>query len=75
MDLKVSEIMIKNPIRAEAPSNRSKVLKLLVQRNITGVPVVKEGTRKYVGFVSRQDIFSKPDVEQLALIVNKKHHG
>jgi CBS domain-containing protein len=65
--------MIKDPIMAEAPGSRSKVLKLLVQNNITGVPVVKEGTKRYVGFVSRQDIFSKPDVEQLALIVNKKH--
>ncbi len=73
MEVKVSELMTKDPIRAEAPGNRSKVLKLLVQHNITGVPVVKEGTRKYVGFVSRQDIFSKPGVEQLALIVNKEH--
>ena len=71
--MKVSEIMIKKPIKAEAPGSRSKVLKLLVQHNITGVPVVKEGTDKYVGFVSRQDIFLKPDVEQLALIVNKEH--
>ncbi|UCE39654.1 MAG: CBS domain-containing protein [Thermoplasmata archaeon] len=65
--------MTKKPIMAEAPGSRSKVLKLLVQHNITGVPVVKEGTTKYVGFVSRQDIFAKPDVEQLALIVNKDH--
>lgn len=71
--MKVSEIMTKKPIHVEAPGNRSTVLKLLVQHNITGVPVVKEGTMKYVGFVTRQDIFSKPDIEQLALIVNKKH--
>ncbi|UCE75408.1 MAG: CBS domain-containing protein [Methanomassiliicoccales archaeon] len=71
--MKVSEVMTKNPIKAEAPGSRSKVLRLLVQHNITGVPVVKEGTKRYVGFVSRQDIFSKPDVEQLALIVNKEH--
>ena len=71
--MKVSEIMTKNPVMAEAPGSRSNVLKQLVQHNITGVPVIKEGTNRYVGFVSRQDIFSKPDVEQLALIVNKKH--
>lgn len=71
--MRVSEVMIKKPVTVEAPSNRSKVLRLLVQHNITGVPVVKEGTNKYVGFVSRQDIFAKPDVEQLALIVDKKH--
>ncbi len=65
--------MTKKPVMAEAPGSRSKVLKLLVQHNITGVPVVREGTARYVGFVSRQDIFAKPDVEQLALIVNKDH--
>lgn len=71
--MKVSDVMTKKPIKAEAPSSRSKVLRLLVQNNVTGVPVVKEGTNKYVGFVSRQDIFAKPGAEQLALIVNKKH--
>lgn len=71
--MKISEVMTKKIIKAEAPSSRSKVLKLLVQHNVTGVPVVKEGTKSYVGFVSRQDIFAKPDVEQLALIVNKDH--
>lgn len=73
MDVKVTDIMITDPVRVEAPGNRSTVLKLLVQNNITGVPVVKEGTTRYVGFVTRQDLFTKADVEQLALIVNKKH--
>jgi CBS domain-containing protein len=73
VDVKVNDIMITDPVRVEAPGNRSTVLKLLVQNNITGVPVVKEGTTKYVGFVTRQDLFIKADVEQLALIVNKKH--
>ncbi len=71
--MNVIDVMTKNPIKAEAPSSRTRVLKLLVKHNITGVPVVKEGTSRYVGFVSRQDIFAKSDVEQLALIVNKDH--
>ena len=71
--MKVTDIMTKKLVKAEAPSSRTKVLKLLVKHNVTGVPVVKEGTMSYVGFVSRQDIFAKPDVEQLALIVNKDH--
>jgi CBS domain-containing protein len=73
MHLKVTEMMVKKPVIAKAPGNRSTVLKLLVKNNKTGVPVVKEGTSKYLGFISRQDIFAKPDSEQLALIVNKKH--
>lgn len=71
--MRVSDIMIKEPVKAEAPGNRSSVIKLLVRHNLTGVPVVKEGSMKYVGFVTRQDIFAKPDIEQLALVANKKH--
>ncbi len=60
--MKVTDIMITDPVLVEAPGNRSTVLKLLVQNNLTGVPVVKEGTTKYVGFVTRQDLFTKADV-------------
>ena len=28
---------------------------------------------KFVVFVTSQDIFAKPDIEQLALVANKKH--
>jgi len=68
--VKVKEVMTENPIVAELPGTRTEVLKKLVKNNITGMPVVKDdGT--LAGFVTRQDIFSKPDEEQLALVIRR----
>ncbi|MDH4123519.1 MAG: CBS domain-containing protein [Thermoplasmata archaeon] len=69
----VSEVMTEKMIVAEVPGTRTDVLKLLVKRNITGVPVIKHGEKTLVGFVTRKDIFAKPDEEQLALIMRRDY--
>ena len=67
----VSEVMTEKPIVAEVPGTRTDILKLLVRENITGVPVVKHSDQSLVGFVTRQDIFSRPEEEQLALLIRR----
>lgn len=69
--MKVKEIMTENPIVAELPGTRTEVLKKLVKNNVTGLPVVKADDGTLVGFVTRQDIFAKPEEEQLALVMNR----
>jgi CBS domain-containing protein len=69
--MKVKEIMTENPIVAELPGTRTEVLKKLVKNNITGLPVVKSEDGTLAGFVTRQDIFSKPEEEQLALVIRR----
>lgn len=69
--MKVKEVMTENPIVAELPGTRTEVLKRLVKNNITGLPVVKSEDGTLAGFVTRQDIFSKPDEEQLALVMKR----
>jgi len=69
--MKVKEIMTENPIVAELPGTRTEVLKKLVKNNVTGLPVVKADDGTLVGFVTRQDIFSKPEEEQLALVIKR----
>ena len=69
--MKVKEVMTENPIVAELPGTRTEVLKRLVKNNITGLPVVKGDDGTLAGFVTRQDIFSKPDEEQLALVMRR----
>jgi CBS domain-containing protein len=69
--MKVKEIMTENPIVAELPGTRTEVLKKLVKNNITGLPVVKADDGSLAGFVTRQDIFSKPEEEQLALVIRR----
>ncbi len=72
--MKVKEIMTENPIVAELPGTRTEVLKRLVKSNITGMPVIKSDDGSLAGFVTRQDIFAKPDEEQLALVMKRDVH-
>ncbi|MGQ9587537.1 MAG: CBS domain-containing protein [Thermoplasmata archaeon] len=69
--MKVKEVMTENPIVAELPGTRTEVLKKLVKNNITGMPVIKSDDGTLAGFVTRQDIFAKPDEEQLALVMRR----
>jgi CBS domain-containing protein len=69
--MKVKEVMTENPIVAELPGTRTEVLKKLVKNNLTGLPVVKSDDGTLAGFVTRQDIFSKPEEEQLALVIRR----
>jgi CBS domain-containing protein len=71
--MQIKDHMIKNPIKAELPGSREEVLRQMVKNKMTGLPVVKRDTNQLVGFIRRQDIFSKPDEMQLAILVNKMH--
>ena len=70
--MKLKDIMVKNTVCVKLPGNRTDLLKLLVKNNLTGVPVVDDDG-KLDGFVTRQDIYVKPDEEQLALLMRKDH--
>ncbi len=71
--MKVKEIMTENPITAELPGTRTEVLKTLVKNNITGMPVIKTSDGTLAGFVTRQDIFGRPEEEQLALVMRRDY--
>ena len=68
--LKVKDIMNPDVIYAEVPGSREQVFDKLKEKRISGMPVVKKGTKKLVGIITREDIFKHPDENQLALIMN-----
>ncbi|MBS7251982.1 MAG: CBS domain-containing protein, partial [Candidatus Freyarchaeota archaeon] len=68
----VSEIMNENVIYAEVPGNREQVLKKLIEKKVSGLPVVKKGTRILVGIITREDLLKHHDEEQIALIMSTK---
>lgn len=70
--MKIKDLMSKKVICARLPGNRTEVLRLLVTENKTGVPVIKEDNT-LAGFVTRQDIYAKPDEEQLALVMRSDY--
>ncbi|MFO7618453.1 MAG: CBS domain-containing protein [Thermoplasmata archaeon] len=70
--MKLKDIMVKEVVCAELPGNRTDIIKLMVKNNKTGIPIVKDdGT--LVGFITRQDIYAKPEEEQLALAMRKDY--
>jgi CBS domain-containing protein len=70
--MKIERIMTRKPIYAVVPGKRENVLALMVKHKKTGLPVVrKDGT--LVGLVARKHLFSKPEEEQLAMLVRKDH--
>ena len=67
-EVRVADLMTRNPVTAALPGTRTDVLKALVKHKLTGLPVVrKDGP--LAGFVARKHIFAKPDEEQLAMIM------
>ncbi len=71
--MKVKEIMTKKPIVARLPASRDDVVALLVKNKKTGLPVVKDSTGEYIGFLNRQMLFSRPETEQLAVLVDRDY--
>lgn len=69
--LKVKDVMVRDVVYAEIPESRDGVLKLMSKYGKAGFPVVKKGTRRLVGIVTRSDLINKPDEEQLALLMTR----
>jgi CBS domain-containing protein len=72
--MKVKEVMSKELIVGYVPGTRKDALKILAKHNVSGMPVLKKGTKEVVGVVTRSDIFRNPDEEQLALIMTSNPH-
>ena len=69
----VGDVMTSNPIVAQVPGSRQEVLKIMVQHNLTGLPVVRRTDGSLAGMITRQDIFDRPEEEQAAMIMQREH--
>jgi CBS domain-containing protein len=67
----IKDVMTHNPIVAQVPGSRNEVLRMMVKHNLTGLPVVKRNDGSLAGLITRQDIFEKPDEDQLAMLMNR----
>ncbi|TFG54665.1 MAG: CBS domain-containing protein [Methanomassiliicoccus sp.] len=69
----VGDVMTSNPIVAQVPGSRQEVLKIMVQHNLTGLPVVRRTDGSLAGMITRQDIFEHSDEDQAAMIMQRDH--
>ncbi|KZX11182.1 CBS domain-containing protein [Methanobrevibacter curvatus] len=67
----IKDIMTEKIAYVSVPGNRDKALELMISENVSGLPVVKEGTKTLIGIVTRSDLIQNPDEEQLALIMSR----
>ena len=67
----VKEIMTTDVVTITVPGKRKTALEEMRKHNLSGIPVLKEGTKKIVGFVSLEDLMQHPDEDQLALIMDR----
>lgn len=65
------DIMSKKIHYVKVPGNRAQALEIMRKKNVSGLPVVKEGSDKLVGIITRSDIIENPDEEQIALIMTR----
>lgn len=65
------EVMTTDVITITVPGKRKTALEVMRKHNLSGLPVLKEGTKKIVGFVSLENLIQHPDEDQLALIMNR----
>lgn len=76
MPTSVASIMTTEPITQVVPSPVREVVRILIMNNVTGIPL-HDKTDKYVGIVSRKDVFRHSSETQLAMIMRKQksvHH-
>ena len=67
---KVKDVMTTDLIMAEVPGGRDQVLRTFGKYEISGMPVVKAGTKKLAGIITRNDLFRNSEEEQLAMVMN-----
>jgi CBS domain-containing protein len=65
----IEDIMVRDVACATLPGSRDEVLKILKNKHISGVPVLKDS--KIVGIVTRTNLLQNPEEEQLALLMTR----
>ena len=65
----VKDCMQSDVVYVSVPGTRDDVLQIMAEKQISGVPVVKKGTKTLVGIVTRTDLLKKADENQLAMLM------
>jgi CBS domain-containing protein len=68
--MKVEDVMTRDVVFVEVPGSRDTALKIMKDKGITSLPVVKN--HMLVGIVTRGDIFRNPEEDQIALLMTRQ---
>jgi len=65
----VKDVMVKDVAYVTVPGSRDEVLKVLKERWLSGVPVVKDGS--VVGMITRADLLRNVEEDQIAMLMSR----
>jgi len=65
----VKDVMVKDVAYVAVPGSRDEVLKVLKERWLSGVPVVKDGA--VVGMITRADLLRNLEEDQIAMLMSR----
>ncbi|WP_449463584.1 CBS domain-containing protein [Tardisphaera miroshnichenkoae] len=68
----VKDVMNGNPVYVEVPSNRRTVLSVLLKNEVSSAPVIRRGKNTLAGIISINELMSKSETDQTALLMNNK---
>ena len=69
--MKLDGIIQKNFIKFSIPSERAVAIETMKNYNVPELIAIKEGTDSFLGIIAINDILSKPEEEQLALVLRR----
>jgi CBS domain-containing protein len=72
--MNVEDAMSTNLIVGYVPGTVKDALDKLAKNNVSGIPILKKGTKNVTGVITRTDIFKNADEEQLALVMKDEFH-
>ena len=72
--MKVEDVMSEELVVGYVPGTVKDALRTLAKHNVSGMPILKKGTKNVVGVLTRTDIFRNADEDQLALIMSDDFH-
>ena len=72
--MKIEDVMSKKLIVGYVPGTVMDALSILAKNNVSGMPILKKGTKEVAGVLTRSNIFKNPEEDQLALLMEDKYH-
>ena len=69
--MKVKDVASTDVIHVTVPGSREDALRIMKKEDVSVVPVIKNDTNKLVGILTRSDMITNPDEEQIATVAEK----
>ena len=69
--MKVKDVASTDVIHVTVPGSRDEALRIMKKEDVSVVPVIKKDTGKLVGILTRSDMITNPDEEQIAMLMTR----